>query len=242
MIRNREEAAKAAEATTTNIPGRCQEVTRGYFNAPSAGDQDHDGDFDAYDGWLSEPVATRHPFDRNPPRGVPVSFRNRYGHRAISLGGGRIRSTDMGPDGRYCPGVVSTVTIEQIERAMAVEYLGWTPTIDGCLIPMPPAQAQTAVSRFLEGGPRYELKYLDRAVANGRIGTVREVRDEIVHQVRRLRTVHGSPRVNNFLEAFSTGRSLRMGLLNKAIKAGRTGTVKDVRARIMREIHRLPSR
>lgn len=240
MVFNREQAAQRAEATTRNIPGMCQQVTRGWFDAPSAGDRDHDGDADAYDGWLSEPANARHPGDRNPPRGVPVSFKNRHGHRAVSLGGGRIRSTDMTAYG-YAPGVVGTTTLAQIEESMDVEYLGWSETIDGLPIPLPPPPAPTLVQRFLEGGPRYDLKLLDRAVDNGRTG-VRDNRDEIVFQVKRLHLVKGSPRVNRFLETFKNDRVLRMGALNNAVKAGRTGIVKDVRARIMREIHKLPPR
>jgi len=242
MVYNREEAARRAEATHTNRVNRCQEVTRGYFGAPSAGDQDKDGDFDAYDGWLSEPISARRPGDRKPPRGVPVSFKNRHGHRAISLGQGHIRSTDMGPDGTYRPGVVSTVTLSQIERAMGVEYLGWSTTIDGIPIPLPPAPKPTRVSKFLEGGPRYELRLLITAVNNGRTGVVKDVVNEIQHQVRRLPQHERGTRVTKFLDAYESTRSLRMGLLNRAIANGRTGVVKDVRARIMQEIRRLPKR
>lgn len=242
MVYNREQAARRAEVTTTNVPGMCQQVTRGYYDAPSAGDQDHDGDFDAYDGWLSEPESARHPGDRNPPRGTPVSFKNRHGHRAISLGDHKIRSTDMDSMGRYSPGRVSTVTIDQIEAAMNVEYLGWSKTIDGIPIPVPPEPMPTLVAKFLEGGPRYNEALLDRAIAHGRTGTVQSVRDEIDRQVHRLRRVEGSPRVDAFLKAHREDRLLRIGLLNKAIKAGRTGTVKDVRAKIMQQIHKLPPR
>lgn len=138
MVHNREQAARLAEASKTNKPGTCQLWTRDRFDAPSAGDQDGDKDADAVDGWKSEPVSARH-FDRNPPRGVPVAFKGGskgYGHRAVSLGGGRIRSTDMS-NGRYAPGKVGTATIAQIEAAMGVEYLGWTPTISGIMIPLP---------------------------------------------------------------------------------------------------------
>lgn len=142
MVRNREEAAQAAEKSWTNVVGTCQLWTRTQFGAPSAGDRDRDGDADAVDGWLSEPSATKHYGDRNPPRGVPVAFRGGskgYGHRAVSLGNGKIRSTDMSDDGRrYQPTNVGTTTIANIERSMGVTYLGWTPTITGQTIPLPP--------------------------------------------------------------------------------------------------------
>lgn len=133
MIATRAQAAKRAEASTANVPGTCQLWTRTQYGAPSAGDRDRDGDADAVDGWQSEPTAARHAGDRNPPRGVPVAFSGGsrgYGHRAISLGDGKIRSTDMTATG-YKAGVVGTTTISQIERSMGVSYLGWSETITG---------------------------------------------------------------------------------------------------------------
>lgn len=143
-IRNREEAAKAAETSTTNKVGTCQLWTRERFDAPSAGDRDGDKDADAVDGWLSEPVSAKHYGDRNPPRGVPVAFSGGskgYGHRAVSLGNGKIRSTDMSDDGtRYDAGNVGTTTIAQVERSMNMHYLGWSETITGQMIPLGPKQ------------------------------------------------------------------------------------------------------
>ena len=140
---NREEAALRAEKATTFGVGMCQLWTREIFGAPSAGDRDRDGDADALDGWLSEPSAHRHPEDRNPPRGVPVSFNGGsrgFGHRAVSLGNGKIRSTDMSGS-YYTPGRIGTCTIADIEKAMGVRYLGWSNTITGQVIPMPPPPA-----------------------------------------------------------------------------------------------------
>lgn len=133
MVNSREVAAKKAEATTHNVLDTCQLVTRGYYDAPSVGDYDHNGRANALDGWKSEPEAGCHYGDRNPPRGVPVFYRGGSkgdGHRAISLGGGKIRSTD-------CPtsGVTSTTDIGWPERAWGLEYVGWSETIDGYPIP-----------------------------------------------------------------------------------------------------------
>lgn len=136
MVATRSQAIKNAEAARTNVPGTCQLWTRTIFGAPSVGDQDRDGDADAVDGWKSEPATTKHPGDRNPPAGVPVAFSGGskgYGHRAVSLGGGKIRSTDMTSTG-YRAGVVGTTTIAQIERSMGVSYLGWSETISGAAI------------------------------------------------------------------------------------------------------------
>ena len=144
-IRTSKQAMAASLGQTRNVPGQCQKVMRGWFNAPSAGDQDHDGDADAQDGWLSEPKSARHPGDRNPPPGKPLRFSKNggkgFGHSALSLVRG-IRSTDMS-NNRYKAGITSTVTasstsaaIAIIENAMGVDYLGWSDTVDG--IPIPP--------------------------------------------------------------------------------------------------------
>ncbi len=133
-INNREQAARRAEASKRNIVAMCQGWTRNMFNAPSVGDQDHDKDADAVDGWKSEPVSARH-HDRTPPRGVPVAYSGGsrgHGHRSVSLGNGKIRSTDAGG-----PGVVATVDLDWPERHWGMTYLGWSETISGHKIPIP---------------------------------------------------------------------------------------------------------
>lgn len=138
---NREQVAQRAEASKTNTPGYCQMWSRTVAGGVSVGDFDGDGDADAVDGWKQS--TKKHPGDRNPPRGTIVSFSGGskgYGHRAISLGAPGIRSTDMSTlTGRYAPGVVGTVSISEIEKAMGVKYLGWSEDISGVLIPLPPA-------------------------------------------------------------------------------------------------------
>lgn len=138
-ILDREAAVQRALASTTNKPGYCQQWTHDLYNAPSAGDVDHDGDADAVDGWLSEAAAHRHT-DRKPPRGTPVAWSggsHGNGHRAISLGPDKagvyhIRSTDAGG-----PGVVATVPLDWPERTWGLKWLGWSDTIDGQPIPLP---------------------------------------------------------------------------------------------------------
>jgi hypothetical protein len=100
----------------------------------SVGDVDHDGDADAVDGYK----ATKHKhIDRNPPAGVPVFWSggsHGYGHAAVSLGGGKIRSTDAGGRGK-----VATVDLGWVERNWGLHYLGWTEDLNGELIPeLPP--------------------------------------------------------------------------------------------------------
>lgn len=142
MVRSRPAALAVAMKQTTNKPGTCQMTTRGWYDAPSAGDQDHDGDADANDGWLSEPVKYRHLGDRTPPSGVPLYFRKKsgrgFGHRCMSRDTrGNARTTDM-HGGRYEAGITGNATIAQIEREMGLIYVGWSESITGQLIPLGP--------------------------------------------------------------------------------------------------------
>jgi hypothetical protein len=169
---------------TRNTPGTCQLSTRGWYNSPSAGDVDGDGDSDAKDGWLSEPSKYRVIGDRNPPGGVPLYFSKNggrgFGHRCMTLRDkGRLRSTDM-LDNRYAPGRTSTVVanttsdaIAIIERAMGVQFVGWSKSMDGNLIPdfMPKpveytrgrrvdqmlSMARRSLAKAKKGSPRYRL-------------------------------------------------------------------------------------
>lgn len=140
---SREEAAKRAAATRTNVPGTCQLMTRTWIGAPSAGDQNHDGDSDAVDGWQSEPERFKHHGDRKAPRGTPMAWSggsSGFGHRALSMGQNKagetlIHSTDMNATGHYTPGTSATVTFKQLSAAMSnLKYSGWSETMDGLMI------------------------------------------------------------------------------------------------------------
>ena len=152
-IRTPSEAVADALSKKTNVVGACQAETRLYFNAASVGDLDGDGAADAEDGWKSEPVTAKR-FDRNPPRGYPVSFlggSRDNGHRAISLGHGRVRSTDFdGETKRYRAGVRGNGTIAEVEAAMGVKYVGWSKTIDGYPIPPDPKKKGWRVKKAQE--------------------------------------------------------------------------------------------
>lgn len=162
-IRSRAQAARAAAESKTNVPGTCQLWTRTQYGAPSAGDRDRDGDADAVDGWRSEPPRFRHT-DRRPPRGVPVAWsggRNGFGHRAISLGGGLIRSTDAGG-----PGKVATVELGWVERTWGLTYLGWSESITGIEIPYNPREEwpEPEIPPTVDLGPLTRGKRIDRAI------------------------------------------------------------------------------
>lgn len=174
-IRTRSKAIEAAKATKTNVPGTCQKVTRGWFNAPSAGDQDGDGDADAVDGWKSEPPEARI-YSRTPPPGFPVAFKGGskgYGHRAISVGDGMCISTDM-YNGKYTPGVTGYATISQIERTMGVQYLGASRTIDGYPIPPEP--------EVWTRGKNVDHALEDLKLAKKKAGPIRKVRLKAIIQ------------------------------------------------------------
>jgi len=170
-IRNNLEALASAKTSTTNIPGTCQKWTRDRYLAPSAGDQDGDGDADANDGWRLEPEWARR-YDRKPPAGFPIYYKNAdgsgFGHRNISKGGGMTRGTDI-KDGRYNKGTVGDATIEQVERTMGLVYVGWSLTISGIKIPVAnqptPVPSKTTQVKI---GRRHLLRALKRAKANGK--------------------------------------------------------------------------
>lgn len=144
---NRKQIVARAKASTTNVPGTCQKWTREIIGAPSAGDRDGDGDADAVDGWKSEPPSKRE-ISRDIPYGYPVAWSggaNGFGHRAISLGGGLIRSTDAGGRGR-----VATVDLGWVERNWGLKYLGWSRTMTGLDIPDAPKPKPKPLKSKLE--------------------------------------------------------------------------------------------
>lgn len=129
----RPQIVERALASLTNVPGTCYLWTRTMAGSAAVGDVDRDGDADAVDGWKA--TKHRHPGDRNPPAGVPVFWsggRNGYGHASVSLGGGKIRSTDADGSGR-----VATVDLAWPERTWGLTYLGWAEDLNGEIIPAP---------------------------------------------------------------------------------------------------------
>lgn len=179
MVFNRDEIVKRALASKTNVPNTCQLWTRTVIGVGSAGDRDRDGDADAVDGWLSEPSAHKHT-DRNPPAGVPVSWSggsHGNGHRAVSLGHGMIRSTDAGGSGR-----VATVHLDWVEKNWGLKYLGWSDTMDGVLIPMPPPPPKTSA------GARVEHAIDDLESAKGK-GDRRDLINKALRVLNRIKKI-----------------------------------------------------
>lgn len=181
MINTPKQAMEAALKTERNVLGMCQAVVRSWFNAPAVGDVDGDGRADAEDGWKSEPEWARHPGDRNPPAGFPLAFeggRNDDGHRALSLPGGKVRSTDFDTaTQRYKERVTGTAnSIEALERAFGMRYLGWSSTISGKKIPMDNPLPQPKPKR-----PAEVQDLIDRAKAlKKKSGPVRKAKLKVI--------------------------------------------------------------
>lgn len=137
VIRSAKQALAVADNTTKCVPDSCQHTTQSYYRVFGTPNLDGDKDNDAIDGWLSEPKRARHLGDRNPPAGFPVAFKGGpNGHRAISRGGGMIRSTDFDGKSKQCVhGVVGNGTIAEVEKALSKTYVGWSETIGGHPIP-----------------------------------------------------------------------------------------------------------
>jgi len=114
MVNDAETGARNAEADKTNDPGYCQQQTRMWSGIPSRYP-------DASTAWRN--TNDRYPGNRNPPRGAHVFWTggsHGYGHVAMSLGGGKVRSTDAGGAGK-----VATVDLGWVESAWGLPYAGW---------------------------------------------------------------------------------------------------------------------
>jgi len=124
MVRDAEATAQNAEASSTNSPGYCLQWSRerAAINAAYP---------DAATAWRN--TNDRHPGNRNPPRGAMAYWTggsSGYGHIAVSLGGGRVRSTDAGGRGK-----VATVDLSWPEQAWGLPYAGWAWDVNETTIP-----------------------------------------------------------------------------------------------------------
>ncbi|HEU5036935.1 MAG TPA: hypothetical protein VFT70_08015 [Nocardioides sp.] len=126
---NAAETAASAVSSTVNVPGHCLEWSREQAGIPSRY-------LDAATAW--QHATGRQPADPDPPRGAAVYWTggsNGYGHVAISLGHGLVRSSDAGGYGQ-----VATVSIRRITAEWGeLQYAGWANSINGYRIPGVPA-------------------------------------------------------------------------------------------------------
>ena len=124
MVYNAEQTAKNAEQDASNDPGYCLQQCRIWagINSMYA---------DAATAWRN--TNDRYPGNRQPPRGAAVYWTGGskgYGHIAISLGNGKVRSTDAGGSGR-----VATVDLGWVESHWGLPYAGWAWDINEVTIP-----------------------------------------------------------------------------------------------------------
>lgn len=126
-MRSASEAVAVARRYTSFRSQYCLLWVQTVLGAPNAG---------PYAAWAWE-HNTQHRGDPHPPAGVPVYYLgSRYGHICLSVGGGRVRSTDWpraGRAGQTAP--VAEANIQDIARAWGRTYVGWTSTLAGIAIP-----------------------------------------------------------------------------------------------------------
>lgn len=102
--------------------GRCLVFVRNLYGLPADGNEPT-----AIAGWHE--AKYKHPGDSTPPAGVPVWWSGGTtgaGHVAISIGSGRIISSDIGPGG-----TVAEVALTEIHSKWGLTYLGWSEDLEG---------------------------------------------------------------------------------------------------------------
>jgi hypothetical protein len=121
---NASQTVASAEASTSNVPGLCLTWSREQADIPSRYP-------DATSAW--DHATGRHPGDQDPPAGAAAYWTggsSGYGHVAISVGNGKVRSSDAGGAGS-----VATVPLRSITREWHLKYAGWANSINGYTIP-----------------------------------------------------------------------------------------------------------
>jgi hypothetical protein len=122
--RDAAQTARAAERVTRNPPGYCLQWVHQRAGIPAKY-------LSASEAW--QHAGHKHRGDRTPPVGAAVYWTggsHGYGHIAISVGHGKVRSTDAGGEGR-----VATVPVGWAHRAWGLHYAGWSSSLNGYTIP-----------------------------------------------------------------------------------------------------------
>lgn len=99
---------------------------------------------------------------------------------------------------------------------------------------------RSLIERFRDTAPRFDVKFLDQAVKNGRTGTVKRVRDGLVQQMNSLPNDNGDTLVSRAKDLWNESRVISLPRLNAAVSNGRTGRVEKVRDEVIRLINSLP--
>jgi hypothetical protein len=119
-----QETVADAEGSTWNDPGHCLQWAREQAGIPS-------GAATAATAWADADVKRRG--DTTPPPGAAVYWvggSHGFGHVAISVGHGLVRSSDAGGLGQ-----VATVPVGWISNHWDLQYAGWSNSINGYTIP-----------------------------------------------------------------------------------------------------------
>jgi hypothetical protein len=118
------DAVKNGRTVTTYDTGMCQKYVRAKcWEVPSL----YGSAIEAWNG-----AKYKHPGDRNPPVGAPCYYAGgQYGHAVISVGGGRIRSTDCTTTSK-----VNDAALSWPETNWGYDYLGWTEDLNGTNLPL----------------------------------------------------------------------------------------------------------
>lgn len=142
------QAIKNALGTSRNPVGMCDHQVGVYYGYSSSGYATAIAHWNAISG------ADKHPGDLNPPAGALVFWSggsSGAGHVALSLGGGKIVSTDYPR-----AGITSTTTIDAISNGWGEHYMGWSkPVFQGQVnqasFPSNPASSGNMVGGVLGG-------------------------------------------------------------------------------------------
>lgn len=124
MSARRTAAVRRARAATRCVPGMCLRTVRGWLGVGPRYSS-------ARAAWAATPAQHRHTHG-TPPAGVPVFWSGRsgllgrFGHVALSLGDGTVRSTDYPRRGQ-----VGTVAISKLSSAWGGTYLGYATRLNG---------------------------------------------------------------------------------------------------------------
>lgn len=124
MVRDAEATAANAEGSKSNEPGYCLQWSRQRADIGALYP-------DAATAWRY--AIHRHSGDRDPPRGAMCYWlggSHGYGHIAVALGGGKVRSTDAGGAGE-----VATVSVGWPESHWGLPYAGWADNVNDVIIP-----------------------------------------------------------------------------------------------------------
>lgn len=124
MVNDAETTAASAEASTSNQPGYCLQWSRERAAIGALYP-------DAATAWRY--AVHRHKQDPDPPRGAMCYWTggsHGYGHIAVAIGGGKVRSTDAGGSGK-----VATVDIDWPTNHWGLPYAGWADNVNDQIIP-----------------------------------------------------------------------------------------------------------